>query len=611
LRSPARMIVDNQRARAEEEAKQAQQKSLNEIPAANDILVTRGAERARIKMDVGEMIVGALPGQGIWDVKNNWAVWFTRAGKEYDGTDLSNSAMAIEGIISDTLGDPVRAIYSRAVTAPLDPSFRFQKTAEDAGIHVLSQMQKDGIIADDYSSEKIGIVSDSAAADVGAGIVQSSREMLEKGNSPDDVMIAAGVQLADSKAFTGLPDAAKEFVVRDISKKIDLMDGMVVTKTISDVSQMFNAVEQQAEMELATETKDFIVDDSMPVPPQERAALIQEVFDGVKQIQEGSRTIHSFSDPKYVLDTSWDERQKQYSAVDNELKKRKDSVSRAFRRVTRDQPKEVVDHAASALFDVQRDLIKEGLTPSKMIKQMEKGGIDLARLEKGDQRKFILGRAIDRWYVQKSKDPVKAPLYAALRAKMRKTISDGGQLDPNIESAATGLIAGLARAAADPEIERALAKEGNEELIELQNIFSSKVPIIVTKGSSPTVIPIEKLSDIDDARDYVNQKFQKYGPEIYGKAMEGVDALEIKLKTEDAQDRAAKWWRRDRPIATDKVAHDERPASASSQYLRDSRSGESVKTRGTMIRGGKTYYLTENNDVLDEYGNFVGKAARE
>jgi len=159
---PLDQIPKDEQVEAEQlKIKKVEQDSLNEVPSANDSLAISGAEVIEIKMDVGEQIMGALPGKGMWDVQNNRAV-FATGGKAFDGIDVANSSGAIEAFVLDTLGEAHRSIYSRAVTAPLDPAYRLQENAVGTTNPILAEMQKQGVIAEDYVDGDLGAVETSS-----------------------------------------------------------------------------------------------------------------------------------------------------------------------------------------------------------------------------------------------------------------------------------------------------------------------------------------------------------------------------------------------------------------------------------------------------------------
>jgi len=433
-RSPAQRYMDNQRLREQ----QVEQENLNEVPAANDTLSLSGADKIQIKMDVGEQILATLPGKGMWDVKNNRATFFTSDGREFDGTDVANSAGAVENFVAETLGEDFRAIYSRSVTAPLDPAYRLQENAKGTANPILSEMQKQGLIAEDYSAGDIGIVEDANIVGITSEMRKAAPAMLSKGISPTDLMIQFGAKLADTKEFKELPDAAKVAVVRELADQVDQVDSVIVSKTLMAIAGHFNQVEQSAEKEIAKTAADMATDDSAPVDSFERAGLLKQAQAGVQGIRDLSKTLFAQS-PREVLDTPWAVRQARHEEGVAQLGEMKQRVSQQVSRALRDQPQAVVDEATSALFDINRDLVAEGLSLDKMVSSLETSGIDLSKVSEGDRRKFLLGRAIDKWFVSKSKDPAKAPVYASLRQKMRETIAKGGKLDPSIEASVKAL----------------------------------------------------------------------------------------------------------------------------------------------------------------------------
>ena len=438
-RSPEELLKADQAEDAKFQVREIEQANLDDIPSANETLALNGAEQMQIKMDVSEQILGALPGKGMWDVENNRAVFFTEDGKKFDGLDVANSAGAIENFVEATMGEEFRSIYSRSVTAPLDPAFRLQENAKGTANPILAQMQKDGIISEEYTEDEVAVVEDTAVAGITSKLQEAAPTLLSKGAAPTDLMIQFGAKLADTKEFKELPDAAKVAIVRDLAERVDQADNAVVSKTLTAISERFNQVEQNAESEVAQTVQDLSLGDYLPVDSHERAGLLQQTAEDIEEIRVLSQTIH-IPDTKKVLDTPWEIRQQEVAQATARLGGLKQKVSKNHRKALRDQPRAAIDQSTAALFDINRDLVAEGLTLDKMVSSLEANGIDLAKLPVEERRKVLLERAVDKWFVSKSKDPVQAPVFAALRQKMLNTIEKGGKLDPHIESSVSGLV---------------------------------------------------------------------------------------------------------------------------------------------------------------------------
>jgi hypothetical protein len=575
--------------------------------AADEIFSRQIANQIAAKVDPSTMIKAAIPGTSQWgiDGDNNFAMRL-KTGDTFTGKDLVKSVYATKQVVTDMLGEGHAAIFDRAFVAPLDPNFRLQQSAKDAVAPFIGEMQKNGSFSENYTEETVGVVQD----DINMGVVEKalrySLERLQDGDNPAPTAIDAMSMVAHSKGFEKYPDAAKHYVLQTVAEKIDLLSNNLTAKVGADVSALFNSIDQETNTVIAGMGVDFDTQELMPVPQNERSGLVREITTMRDEIQKNQQFLIANDG---VLSIPWADRKvkEQYQVVSADNDKMKERLAELYKKATRDIPQEKADPVGAALFGIGASAIEWGTDPEKVEKEL--GGLsqNFAQMDPPDQRKFLAERLINNWYAANSKDPSKAPINAEIRSKMLNAIRTGQKLSPEIEDSLNTVMQNF-KVMQQQQAEVDL-KKAKIELSEFTNIFSQKVPMLVVGKKSE---PIDSPEKIATAREYVNREFQKYGPEIYGKAMEKVDEVEIKLRTKDAQERAASRWLRDKPLTPVEQAQANRfgvegAVDPTSSYIMDNRAGEVVKTKGMTERGGKRYYLTINNEVIDEDGNFAGK----